>query len=250
MQRKIAFVLFDHIFSPLVGLAGYLSMIFVSLMLSKGNLPILRITAFGQLNFLVTMQLFLLPISLLVLGIVFFYDQKNFRLFLGKGDIGARFEVPKLLGCQRVSTWKKVGPVVLTLVTIVTIAFTSLAVFQMKGVINSRVLTLFPFALFLALSNSWVEETFGRFAIVAGLYGRAKPGFICLISAAIFGIPHYFGGNPSGFLGVVITGVLGWLLAKSVYETKGLFWALLIHFIADVVIFTAQIMIFVGSSGA
>ena len=36
-------------------------------------------------------------------------------------------------------------------------------------------------------------------------------------------------------------------LAKSVEETKGLFWAWFIHFTQDVVIFSAQLMILVGS---
>lgn len=247
MKKKTICILLNIIFPPLIGLIGYLSMIFISLMLSNGHLPILGITAFNQLNFLITMQLFILPLSFLVLGIMFFYDQKNFRLFFGKGDINAKSEAIKLLGFQKESSWKKVGPIVLILVTIVTIVFTSLAVLQMKGLINAKVLTLFPFALFLASTNSWSEEIFGRFTIVSGLYGRVKPFYIYWISAAIFGIPHYFGGTPGGFLGVVMTGILGWLLAKSVYETKGLFWAWLIHFIADVIIFKSQMMILVGS---
>jgi membrane protease YdiL (CAAX protease family) len=145
------------------------------------------------------MQLYILPFSFLVLGIMFFYDQKNFRLFFGKGDINAKSEVMKLLGFKRKNTWKKVGSNVLIVVIIVTIVFTSLMVLQMKGVMNAKVFTLFPFALFLALTNSWSEEMFGRFKIVSGLYGRIKPVYIYWISAAIFGIPHYFGGNPSGF---------------------------------------------------
>ena len=57
---------------------------------------------------------------------------------------------------------------------------------------------------------------------------------------------HYFG-TPSGIFGVVMSGLMGWLLAKSVIETRGLAWALLIHFLQDVVIFGAGAMIIAGN---
>jgi hypothetical protein len=41
---------------------------------------------------------------------------------------------------------------------------------------------------------------------------------------------------PSGIIGAVMAGVLGYVMAKSVYETKGIFWAWAIHFLQDVII--------------
>jgi uncharacterized protein len=35
-----------------------------------------------------------------------------------------------------------------------------------------------------------------------------------------------------------LAGFLGWLLAKSIVETRGIFWAWFIHFLQDVIIFT------------
>ncbi|MFT6001338.1 MAG: hypothetical protein ACI95T_000082 [Flavobacteriales bacterium] len=35
----------------------------------------------------------------------------------------------------------------------------------------------------------------------------------------------------------------GWLLAKSIIETEGVFWAWLIHFLQDVIIFSALLTI-------
>lgn len=55
------------------------------------------------------------------------------------------------------------------------------------------------------------------------------------MSALVFGLPHYFG-TPGGVVGSLMAGFLGWLLAKSIQETGGIFWAWLIHFIQDVVI--------------
>lgn len=39
-----------------------------------------------------------------------------------------------------------------------------------------------------------------------------------------------------------MAGLLGWLLAKSVVETNGIFWAWFIHFVQDIVIFSAFVM--------
>jgi len=41
---------------------------------------------------------------------------------------------------------------------------------------------------------------------------------------------------------------LGWLLAKSVIETNGIFWAWFIHFLQDIVIFSAFVLAAVNKS--
>ncbi|NUQ25067.1 MAG: hypothetical protein HUU34_14055 [Saprospiraceae bacterium] len=61
---------------------------------------------------------------------------------------------------------------------------------------------------------------------------------VCLWSAAIFGGIYYFG-TPGGPLGLLMAGFLGWLLAKSLVETRGFGWAWSIHFLQDVVILFA-----------
>ncbi|TLU55755.1 MAG: CPBP family intramembrane metalloprotease [Chlorobium sp.] len=58
-----------------------------------------------------------------------------------------------------------------------------------------------------------------------------------LFSALLFGIPHYFG-YPGKIPGVVLSGFLGWLLSLSVLQTGGIAWALALHFVQDLVIFT------------
>jgi len=39
-----------------------------------------------------------------------------------------------------------------------------------------------------------------------------------------------------------MAGFLGWLLARSVVDTRGMFWAWFLHFLQDVVIFTAGVL--------
>ncbi len=74
-----------------------------------------------------------------------------------------------------------------------------------------------------------------RMGVVPPLNGLLQPMTIFIISAILFGIPH-FGGMPSGLIGATMAGVLGLVLAKSLYETNGFFWAWTIHFIQDVII--------------
>jgi membrane protease YdiL (CAAX protease family) len=96
--------------------------------------------------------------------------------------------------------------------------------------------------LLLAATNAWSEEIFARFVIVAGLHDTLSPVGACWISAVLFGAAH-FQGTPSGPFGMIITGLLGWVLAKSVVDTKGIGWALIIHFLGDVVIFGSGAMV-------
>ena len=111
--------------------------------------------------------------------------------------------------------------------------------------INGTFWKFLPLVLLFAATNAWSEEILSRFVIVAGLHDKLRPSVICWISAAIFGVPHFFG-TPSGIFGVMMAGLMGWILAKSMLETKALGWALFIHFLQDLVIFGAGAMIIAG----
>lgn len=78
--------------------------------------------------------------------------------------------------------------------------------------------------------------------MVASLTGRwaaAAPW----ASALIFGSVHWFG-IPGGPVGAVMAGFLGWLLARSIQDTRGIGWAWIVHFCQDVLIFTVTIALF------
>jgi len=63
------------------------------------------------------------------------------------------------------------------------------------------------------------------------------PGHSLLLTAAYFGLAHFFG-VPYGAVGVIMAFVLGYILSKAMLETKGFFWPWFIHFWQDVAIFT------------
>lgn len=100
---------------------------------------------------------------------------------------------------------------------------------------------LLPWVLLISFSNSFSEEVIYRLGVVVPLIGVIDTDVILLISAIAFGLPH-LRGMPNGIVGALMAGLLGWLLAKSMVETSGIFWAWLIHFLQDIVIFSALVL--------
>jgi membrane protease YdiL (CAAX protease family) len=123
--------------------------------------------------------------------------------------------------------------------------FMSVSVAAQGGELNGIFLRLLPLVLLLAASNAWTEEIFTRFVIVAGLSGKLSPTAVCWTSALVFGLPHFFG-TPSGVVGMAMAGLMGWMLAKSMIETRSMAWALTIHFLQDVVICGGGAMVLAG----
>jgi len=96
---------------------------------------------------------------------------------------------------------------------------------------------LIPVAVLIAVINAFNEEFTLRAAPLSRLWFTLGKQQALMITTVFFGLGHFYG-VPSGILGVLLSGFLGWFLGKSMLETKGFFWAWLIHFIPDVFIFT------------
>lgn len=219
-----------------VGAAGLFTMAFIGYSLQAGYLTILTVSKFKLVNFTFTMQLYVLPLSFIGLLYLYFYNKNCFHRFF-------RFQLDS--GKEQTSNWKTLGPLVLIGFAFGTSLFMSFNVLANNGTINETFWKLFPLVLLFSFTNAWTEEILSRFVIVGGLSGKLPPLYICWISAVIFGIPHFFSG---GILSVMVSGILGWLLAKSVIETQSLGWALLIHFLLDIIVFGAGAMILAGST--
>lgn len=221
------------IFPITIGIAGLASMTLIAYLLQNGTIPLLKISQHKIVNLTFTMQIIVLPISFIALGLMRLYNKESFKAFF-------RFNI-----FTKNKNYNSNGAIIAIAFTLGTALLMSFSVLSENGTVNRSFLGLLPLVLTFSASNAWSEEIFSRFVIVAGLYEKLKPEFICWISAAIFGLPHFFG-TPSGFFGVIMSGLLGWLLAKSVIETKSLGWALLIHFLQDLIIFGAGAMIIAG----
>lgn len=184
-------------------------------------------------------QLLTLVLASLVCGILFLIRPTVARLYGRPGELGATAEANRLFGIRAGESWRSVGRTFLIIVTLVTSVVIWLQVVRGQELRWSwHVLIVIPV---LAAVNAAVEEWLTRFGVIVALHGCISHRVIAIISGVVFGTVHYFG-TPGGLVGVVVAGVLGWLLARSVLETRGIFWAWLIHFVQDLVILSALLM--------
>ncbi len=182
-------------------------------------------------------QIVTMGIALLVLAITYALAPQNARRFYRFGKLDAACEPVKWLDIKSTDRWGKVGTTFAVIVSLATGAFIYFNVARGQT-IEAENVRLLPFVLLLAAMNAFTEEAITRLSVVTALDGVVPRPVIYIVSALIFGIPHFFG-VPGGILGSFMAGFLGWLLAKSIAETEGMFWAWFIHFLQDVIIFGA-----------
>jgi membrane protease YdiL (CAAX protease family) len=186
-------------------------------------------------------QLVAIGIALLVLAVTVALTPQNARRFYRLGDLDAPAGPINWLGISPTDTWKTVGRSFAVIVSLATSAFIYFNVARGQSLEPGH-LGLLPFVLVLSAMNAFTEEAITRLSVVTALDGIVSRPVIYIVSALLFGIPHYFG-IPGGILGAFMAGFLGWLLAKSIAETEGVFWAWFIHFLQDVIIFAGLFLV-------
>jgi hypothetical protein len=209
-----------------------------------GLVPYLRTTAFWidwtnsmpwALSELGTHILRLIP-AIAVLALLILMGLKRSDFFLIKGDIHAEVEPSRLLGMKKPEPWTRTGSIFAAVFTIGTFIFLYFAE-GFPTALSFDILLLIPVILLIAMMNSFNEEFTLRAAPLSVLWKVIGKEQALLITTVYFGLGHYYG-VPNGALGVLLSAFLGWFLGKSLIETRGFFWAWLIHFLPDVVIFT------------
>lgn len=204
--------------------------------------PVSRI---HYINTQVTYQLFLMLLTSIVLLLLSLQNPTNFTSFMQSGKLSARARGIAWLGIADGESWLQTGTGFSVTITMVTIIFIFLR-FRQERMTARRSLPFVPWIFLFSLANSFGEEVIFRLGFIVPLAGQMDSAWICLLSALFFGAPH-LRGMPDGIAGALMAGFLGWLLARSVMETHGIFWAWFIHFLQDVVIFTAFVMSAVGN---
>jgi hypothetical protein len=194
------------------------------------------LTGNGEIGRLITYQVLTLVMTVVIAIITARLIPDAFGRYFRVGDLAAPAGPVRVLGIRAGDTWRQIGARFMVIIASVTAAVVLLPAVAGDGF--SLGLPYVALALCLAASNAFVEEYLTRFQIVASLRGTMSPGRIAIVSGALFGSAHYLG-TPGGPVGVVLAGFLGWLLAKSVLETRGIGWAWFIHFVLDVIIFVA-----------
>jgi hypothetical protein len=185
-------------------------------------------------------QALLLGVATLVLFAVFFVNEANFSAFFTPGNIAAPAKGVSWLAISEGESWLSLGASLSIFITLATSTFVYFQFHKSVGGLR-QVIPFLPWVLLFSVTNSFSEEVVYRLGIIVPLVGSVETANILLISATVFGAPH-LRGMPNGILGALMAGLLGWLLAKSVVETNGIFWAWFIHFLQDIVIFSAFVM--------
>ncbi|MBW8685265.1 CPBP family intramembrane glutamic endopeptidase [Chitinophaga rhizophila] len=211
----------------------YTALIFLAITYVKASLPF-HVLGNAYADFQINYQVLLLGITSLSLITSYFLNKERFTQVFRVGHLAAPSAAMKLFGIKAGDSWVKTGLSLTVIISIVTGVF---MYFQLKHAsVDWKQLQggIFWIILF-SLTNSFSEEMIYRVGIVSPLTNLLSPMTIYIISGIVFGLPH-IAGMPSGIIGATMAGVLGLVLAKSLYETQGIFWAWIIHFIQDVII--------------
>lgn len=141
------------------------------------------------------------------------------------------------LGFNNSTTWASAAQTFLAIPFLVTTIVVYLQVLKGKKVdgLLSAILTSLPFSLM----NSATEEIIFRLIGVESLpFTAITTAIIC---GAWFGVPHYFG-TPGKIPGVLMAGLLGYVMALAMQQTGGFLLPWMIHFVQDVPIIAMLIL--------
>lgn len=161
------------------------------------------------------------------------------EVYLVKGDLSTKASRIGWLGIGEGKIgWGKLSIISAFLIAAGTLLLTLLTVtgFSMPATLG-RLPPLLPLIVLFALVNSFSEGVVYRNSVLGALKGSLPKDALVVVAAAFFGVAHYYGA-PGGIIGVIMSGVLGWYMCRSMYETRGFLAAWVIHFLQDVVIFS------------
>lgn len=190
-----------------------------------GNIAVKAVFAFG-----------------LAIILIFVFGWRS-NAFLAFGDLSVKASEIKWLGIEGGKIyWGWLSIVSGLLISLGTAFLTIVTVVGVGAQMDfERLVKLFPLIIVLALGNSFSEGIVFRNAVIAPLTNHLPKGSVVMASAILFGSFHY-DGVPAGWIGVIMSSVLGWFLARCFYETKGFLGAWIIHFMQDIVIFSSLVL--------
>lgn len=157
------------------------------------------------------------------------------ELFLRVGNWHAPVQPEPFLRFRRSVPWTRFAAVLLVTFGVVLPLFLFFTFHPQLGRMHILV-PLLPWALATAALNAANEEFQCRSVLLARLRNVLPIKEAILLTAALFALDHYFG-QPSGWAGVLMAGIAGWVWAKSMIETRGFTCAFVSHFVQDMVIF-------------
>ena len=156
-------------------------------------------------------------------------------LFLRVGRLNASVKPERILWFRSPLRWWHLGPLIVLIFAVAMIAFLFSNLRPNFWQLTEH-WQLFPWAIATAALNAANEEFQFRCVPLAHLRNVLPLREGVWLTSVFFGLAHYFG-QPSGWLGVGMATIAGFIWAKSMVETRGAGWAFGIHFVQDFVIF-------------
>lgn len=188
------------------------------------------------MQFMIRIQLLLvvaIPIIFLVLLAI---HKKPSLFYFSMGDINAKVKPVKWLGIKENTRWKRFGVQTGIFLTVGILVY----LLSANAMSSTRkfllVIKYIPVIMIFASVNAFYEEILYRASLLSVIEGVIGGKHALWITSLNFGIGHFFG-VPSGIIGVILASFLGYILGKSILETRGFFWAFLLHFLMDFCIY-------------
>jgi hypothetical protein len=170
-----------------------------------------------------------------LIGALFALKRDRRAFYLARGDTAAPAAPVRWMGVGADARWSTLGPILSVAITGGTLAFLVLAGAPSPEAL-ARAIPVIPVVLACAALNAFNEEVTYKAGFLSVLLEPVGSRNALRMVAAFFGLGHFYG-VPYGIVGVVLAWFLGWILARSMLETRGLWWAWWIHFLQDVAIF-------------
>jgi len=164
--------------------------------------------------------------------------------FLLPGDLRAKAGTIAWIGIRGgVIPWLRLAVVSGFLISFGTLLLTLVTVtgFRLPSGIVAW-MGMIPLLLIFSAVNALSEGILYRNAVLGSLQGVLPDRWACVAAAIPFGLAH-FEGAPGGLLGVVMSGLLGWYLCRSMTETRGFAAAWIIHFLQDFAILSTVFLL-------
>jgi hypothetical protein len=177
-----------------------------------------------------------LMVTLIIIAALLLMGKKPASFYLVPGNLSAPVQPIRWLGVKQGERWSRFGLMMTFFISLGTLAFLVIAGRPPLDIVV-RALPFLPAVLLAAAVNAFTEEMTYKASFLSVLENPLGPHQALYMVAYYFGIGHYYG-VPYGVVGVILAAFLGWLLARSMQNTRGMFWAWFIHFWQDVWIFS------------
>jgi membrane protease YdiL (CAAX protease family) len=180
-------------------------------------------------------RVLLAALAVVVIGVLVALGTRPRDAYLRRGDLNAPTTTRKR-GSTEFLRWGRFGPIMFVFLAGLT---AYVAAPMLAGATDiGAALPFLGVAALAALLNAFWEEVAYRAAPLSQLRRAVGPTMGVVILAAWFGLGHFYGGIPSGFIGALVTGLAALLFGRAMIETRGLGWPLVLHFAGDLVIYS------------